>query len=100
MVIEKVVPLDLILRDSTVAELYILDKMERQATHALLRGLCFAIERLIPDALQKSFVPESWRIHALVDKDEARVRLPSGRLVIGGTPDARLLVLDGQVVGV
>ena len=35
-VIEQIVPIDVILRDAGVAELYVLDKMQRVSTHAVV----------------------------------------------------------------
>ena len=96
MVIDKILPIDIILLGPSVSELYILDKQERQATHALFRGLTFAIERLIPNGLHRSFVPEDVHIYAIENRDEVRVRLHNGTLIIVNkvTHDMRYVFLN------
>ena len=83
MVCEKTIPFEMILRDAAVSELYVLDKLDRQASHGLLRALAFQLERLIPGGLGKCFLPQSWHIQPLTNMAEKRYRLPSGVIVIG-----------------
>ena len=82
MVCEKTIPFEMILRDAAVSELYVLDKLDRQASHGLLRALAFQLERLIPGGLGKCFLPQSWHIQPLTNMSEKRIRLPSGAIVI------------------
>ncbi len=42
-VIEKKVPMELVLKDLSVSELFMKDKMARVSTHALLRGLSLSL---------------------------------------------------------
>ena len=85
MVVEKIIPFEMILRDATVCELYILDKLQRQASHGLFRAVIWQLEGLIPGALSRSFLPPSWHIEPLTNRDEKRFRLPSGAIAIANT---------------
>ena len=82
MVVEKNIPIEIILRDAAVSELCILDKLERQATHGLLRAVAFQLERLIPQGLARCWTPATWNLWPLTNSAEKRYRLPSGSIVI------------------
>ena len=59
LVCDKVVPMDLLLSDSSLSELYAEDKLSREASFNLLRSLITAVESLWPDAIQQSQLPAS-----------------------------------------
>ena len=52
-VIHQFVDYDSILRDQAVSDLYIADKMERQSSHCLLRGVVSQLEALFPNPLSR-----------------------------------------------
>ena len=51
LVYEKHVDMGLIVRDQSVAELYILDKLQRQASYQLLKTLVAQLEAACPDPI-------------------------------------------------
>jgi hypothetical protein len=84
-VIEKHVPMDVILRDQGVTELFVQDRMSRVSTHALLRALVTQMEDLIPDVIRRSFMPSNVLIMPFTDPDDHWVLLPGGKATIANS---------------
>jgi hypothetical protein len=82
LVCEKHVPIEIVLRDQSVSELYILDKIERQASHQLLRAIVTQLEGLFPDPIRRSRLADTVRVGRLVNPDERRSRDAVGLPVI------------------
>lgn len=80
-VVEKIVPVDLILRDLSVSELYIDDALQRQATHALFRTVVTQLEAVIDRPVSRSCLPDSIHIGRL-EAGQVLVQLSDGSLVI------------------
>ena len=61
---EKLLPMEAIFRDQGVSELFVKDKMVRQATHALLRAVITQLEGLFPDPLARGKLSPDVRVQA------------------------------------
>ena len=81
LVVEKSLPMSLILRDQEVAELFVKEKAERVATHALFRILVAQMQSVVPDVIHKGKLPDDVRVAALQNRDE-RIVLVDGVLFI------------------
>ena len=84
-VCDKNVPMELLLRDQSLTELHIRGKVERQASHSLLRSLVTAMERSFVDPISRGFLPADVFVAALDSLDHKRVTLGDGRIVIANT---------------
>ena len=96
-VVEKIVPVDVILRDQGVTELFVQDRMTRVSTHALFRALVTQMEDLVPDIIQRSVLPPDVLIAPFSDPDDNWVLLPGGKATIvnARTRDVRLVFPQG-----
>ena len=68
-------PLELLHRDQVVAELFVLDKVERQASHALLRTLVAQLEQVVDRPISRGTLPSSVRVAPLQDPADTIVHL-------------------------
>ncbi len=80
--LSKHVQMDVILRDTAVAELYIQEKMERKAAHSVMRVVVKQLEQVADKPLERGWLGDDVRVHALTDPNEELVQLASGKLVI------------------
>lgn len=80
-VIEKLIPMELILRDLSVSEMYIMDSMVRQSTHALLRVVISQLEQVAANPVQRGRLPSDVHVGVL-GADEVLVQLDDGTLCI------------------
>ena len=53
LALEKIVPVECLLKDQVVAKLFIENKMQWVFTHALLRAFVVQMQSICPDVLQK-----------------------------------------------
>lgn len=74
--------MDVILRDIGISELFVQDKLQRQATFALLRTIVTQIEEVAQRPISRGRLPPDVRIAKLADQDEAQVQLSDGTLCI------------------
>ena len=84
-VCDKNVPVELLLRDASLTDLYIRSKLERQSSHSLLRSLVTALERTFVDPISRGFLPLDVHVEALDSLDHQRVTLGNGRIVLVNT---------------
>ena len=80
-VLEKFVPIELILGDRILTDLYIQDSLERQSAHSLLRALITAIEDVFPKPLSRATLPVGVLLQSATNVLEKRVKLRSGVVV-------------------
>ena len=72
-VLPRCIPLDCILKDQAVSELYVHDKLVRTASHSLLRAFWCQMGHLLSVPLETSKLPSTVRIMPLQDTDEILV---------------------------
>ena len=78
--VEKESPTEFVHRDTRAVELFIHDKLERHANHALLRGLGSQLEQIVPNPVTRSVLPALVRVHARGDSADQLVQLSPGAL--------------------
>ena len=79
---EKETPIELIHRDVRVVEAYVHDKLERESSLALLRGLVAQLERVVPHPLRRARLPDAVRVGAFETHHERLVQLADGTLCV------------------
>ena len=52
-VVSKSVPMELVLRDQDITELYVLDKITRGAVHSLFRAILTQLDPLVDDHVRR-----------------------------------------------
>ena len=77
--------MSVVLRDHSLSELHIQGKLERQASHSLLRSLMTAMERAFVDPISRGKLPPTVHVGALQSLDDIRVTLDSGSVVIANS---------------
>lgn len=77
--------MDLVLRDLGISELYVDDRIQREATFSLLRTIVSQLEQIVPKPVERSTVPMEWRIGKLQHPDEVVCRTQRvGNMGAGG----------------
>ena len=71
-------PIDLILRDLDIAELYIADKIERVAANQLLKTLADQLEDILPEPIKRGFLADDVMVGPLENPAFRRVLDASG----------------------
>ena len=66
-------PIDMILRDQSLTDLYVQGKIERQASHSLLRALVAAMDDTFVQPLSRGFLPPSVLAAVLDSFDQTRI---------------------------
>lgn len=80
----KSVPMELVVRDQQVNQLYILDKLERQASWALLRCIWSQAEVLLGKRITSSKLPVSILVDALTVPSDSVVDTVNGPMISSG----------------
>ena len=70
LVTNKCLPVELLLRDQEVADLYIQDRLTRESTHQLLRCLWTQCQHLLSSSLNESKLPNTLHIMPLTNAHE------------------------------
>ena len=73
-------PLELVHRDARVAEWFVEDKLQKQASHSLLRSVVAQLEQVLARPVTDSTLPNDWDVHPRRDADERLVKLPDTTL--------------------
>ena len=79
---QKYLPIEVILADQDVAKLYVDDKVEREASFALMRAVLWQMQQVFHEPVRRSFLGADVLVHSLQDREERRVTLADGTMCI------------------
>ena len=77
--------ISLIASDKTLTDLFIADKLERQAAHGLFRSVVTAIETAFEKPVSRSKLPANWYVMPITNRNIQRVKLASGAILLVNT---------------
>ena len=78
-------------RDQRVAELFVLDKIQRQSSHAVLRAVVAQLCQLVPRPLSRSRLPSGVLLAPVVEAGQRALKLPDHTLVRVDTATSSVL---------
>ena len=94
------VPIDTIIRDRELSNLWVNDRLEREAAWSLMRAVVSAMEQAVDNPISRSRLPDTVHVRRIQDRAISRVVTEDGEVLLYDPRDdslARVFPLNWSV---